>query len=414
MDLKQLTSGLIFDPLPEFPFEQRASSSCALIDTFQLAVANILRYVPQKHYKSLAKEFMTELLTYGHIYAVPLKDVPGKLTALLVLISCSFVTAFQMIPNYSTKQLYGKYFITLINAGRKYLGVNDLSGKVFVPSGLGGMSGAQAKAARICGCIGVIAEVRYLIMWLDVYSDNLDEIIQLINQYRQSKESLSIGYLENIVELWERLADEETDSVDDKSFKYPSYMQDIMGDIFSMGFGPFCWICTSGDANDLKITDNLACEAIDMVAEKSVPSSVCEQYRDNQRWICEADKHQLVVGSQARILYSDQAGRIAISLKFNEAVRCGKLKSGVVINRDHYDVSGTNSPFRETSNIVEGSAYWLSKPEMLSWDVSNGVARRSWSGNRKAQETIKNFMDDDPELLVTLPNQIDISELDIL
>ncbi|VDO45797.1 unnamed protein product [Haemonchus placei] len=471
----------------------------------------------------------------------------------------SHTDAPRMIPNYSTKPLYDKYFalgvtqygqmtagsyayigpqgivhgttITILNAGRRYLGADDLKGKVFVTAGLGGMSGAQPKAATIAGCISVTAEVisdallkRHKQGWLDEYSSDLDEIVKLIKKYRDEKKTRSIGYLGNVVDLWERLAAEkellvdlgsdqtslhnpflggyypvgisvekantmmtedperfkelvqksllrqiaaidklaargmhfwdygnaflvecqragadlrDPKSKDDKTFRYPSYMQDIMGDIFSMGFGPFRWVCTSQEPNDLAQTDRISCEVIEKLLKSKVPVHVLQQYMDNKKWIEGAAENRLVVGSQARILYSDQEGRIALAVAFNDAVRKGKVKAPIVIARDHHDVSGTDSPFRETSNISDGSAFtadmavqnvigdsfrgatWVSlhngggvgwgdvinggfgllldgseeaekrATSMLQWDVSNGVARRSWSGNRKAQEAIQ-------------------------
>uniref|UniRef100_A0A914YYF0 Urocanate hydratase n=1 Tax=Panagrolaimus superbus TaxID=310955 RepID=A0A914YYF0_9BILA len=251
------------------------------------------------------------------------------------------------------------------------------------------------------------------------------------------------------------------DAKDDKSFKYPSYMQDIMGDIFSLGFGPFRWVCTSGLEEDLQLTDKIAAEVIKKLSKQSdVSSATRQQYDDNRHWIEKAEEHQLVVGSKARILYSDQEGRIEIALAFNKAVREKRLKSPIVISRDHHDVSGTDSPFRETSNIIDGSAYtadmavqnaigdafrgatWISLHNgggvgwgdvinggfgmvldgteksdwraglMLNWDVSNGVARRSWSGNDNGYETIKRTMQKVPGLKVTLPNKVEDDILD--
>lgn len=238
-------------------------------------------------------------------------------------------------------------------------------------------------------------------------------------------------------------------------FRYPSYVQHIMGDIFSQGFGPFRWVCTSGDPEDLAVTDQLATSVLEKaIAEGATTESVKLQYMDNVRWIREAAKHHLVVGSQARILYSDQKGRVAIAVAINQAIASGKVKAPVVLSRDHHDVSGTDSPFRETSNIYDGSAFcadmavqnfvgdacrgatWVAlhngggvgwgevinggfglvldgTPEaeqkaraMLSWDVSNGVARRCWSGNPKAYEIICQTMRDSDGLEVTLPHPV--------
>merc|ERR1719445_259036 len=239
------------------------------------------------------------------------------------------------------------------------------------------------------------------------------------------------------------------------AFRYPSYVQDIMGDIFSLGFGPFRWVCTSGLAEDLKATDAIATMVLQDIIKDKIPVEIEQQYEDNLRWLAEADKHKLVVGSQARILYSDQVGRVKIAQAFNQAVASGRLKAPVVISRDHHDVSGTDSPFRETSNIYDGSAFtadmavqncigdafrgatWVAlhngggvgwgevmnggfglvldgsdgaegrARRMLGWDVSNGVARRAWSGNNNAQATIKRAMDDQPLLRVTKAHAVE-------
>nr|XP_020737028.1 urocanate hydratase isoform X5 [Odocoileus virginianus texanus] len=344
--------------------------------------------------------------------------------------------------------------LTVLNAGRRYLGLQDLAGKVFVTSGLGGMSGAQAKAAVIVGCIGVIAEVdgaalmkRHRQGWLMEVTDSLDHCIERLREARKTKEVLSLGYHGNVVDLWERLvheldttgellvdlgsdqtschspfnggyypvqlsfaearslmasdptafkglvqeslrrhvsainrlarehfffwdygnaflleaqragADVGKPGANRTEFRYPSYVQHIMGDIFSQGFGPFRWVCTSGDPQDLVVTDRLAMSVLEEIVAGGVTPAVKLQYEDNIRWIREAAKHQLVVGSQARILYSDQKGRVAIAMAFNQAIARGELKAPVVLSRDHHDVSGTDSPFRETSNIYDGSAF---------------------------------------------------------
>nr|CAD2187121.1 unnamed protein product [Meloidogyne enterolobii] len=447
--------------------------------------------------------------------------------------------------------------ITLMNAIQKYLGRGTSpSGKVFVTSGLGGMSGAQAKAAVIAGCIGVIAEInerairkRHSQGWLDIYSSDLEEIICWIKQNKAEKKSISIGYLGNVVDLWERLVAEPEGTIlvelgsdqtschnpfgggyyptdltyeesnkllaenkpkfielvqksllrqinainnlckrgmhfwdygnaflvechraganilrdnakDDKSFIFPSYMQDIMGDIFSLGFGPFRWVCSSGDYEDLKVTDQIAIELLDKLINSTESELVREQYRNNLEWVQNADGHNLVVGSQARILYSDLRGRIGLASAFNTAVSQGRLKGPIIISRDHHDVGSVDSPFRETSNIEDGSAYtadmaiqnaigisfrgatWLAihngggvgwgdvvnggfgmlidgsteverrLNQMLHWDVTNGISRRCWSGNLNANETIKKAMEMDSRLKVTLPNQTDDGDLD--
>uniref|UniRef100_A0A9J8AV11 Urocanate hydratase n=1 Tax=Cyprinus carpio carpio TaxID=630221 RepID=A0A9J8AV11_CYPCA len=236
-------------------------------------------------------------------------------------------------------------------------------------------------------------------------------------------------------------------------FKYPSYVQHIMGDIFSLGFGPFRWVCTSGDPADLAETDAIATAVLEEISS-TVTEQVRQQYNDNICWIREAGKHKMVVGSQARILYSDQRGRVSIALAINQAIAKGRVSAPVVISRDHHDVSGTDSPFRETSNVYDGSAFcadmavqnfvgdafrgatWVALHNgggvgwgevinggfglvldgsedagqraklMLNWDVSNGVARRCWSGNANAYETIQRTMEDQRQLRVTMPNSI--------
>ncbi|KAH7714336.1 hypothetical protein AAVH_18292 [Aphelenchoides avenae] len=550
--IESLLSQDVFDPLPEYPSQCRNADGVPhapkrplplSVDEKKLAVRNMLRYVPSRLHKTLAKEFADELEKYGHIYAFrfmpnhilkapAIGDIPAKCqqaAAVILMILNNLdpevaqfpqelvtyggngqvfsnwiqfrlvlrylaemndeqtlslysghphglfpshkdaprvvVTNGMMIPNYSTKELYDKYFalgvtqygqmtagsycyigpqgivhgttITVMNAGRKYLGTDDLSGKVFVTSGLGGMSGAQAKAAVISGCVGVIAEVsekallkRHHQGWLDVYSSDLSKVIELIKEYRQKKVPISIGYLGNVVDLWERLAEEKellvelgsdqtschnpfnggyypvglsfdeanqmmatdkprfealvrksllrqiaaieklcsrgmrfwdygnaflvechragadilaADAKDDKSFKYPSYMQDIMGDIFSLGFGPFRWVCTSGDPADLRLTDQLACEATTKVgAEKDGEYSPVL----NRRTVCWAA----------------------------DADRRAEM--------------------------------------MLNWDVANGVARRGWSGNANGRETILRTMERVKGLKVTVPEIIDDAALE--
>ncbi|CAG0885510.1 unnamed protein product [Cyprideis torosa] len=499
------------------------------------------------------------------------------------------ITNGMVVPNYSSKSLYDDFFalgvsmygqmtagsycyigpqgivhgttITLMNAGRKYLGVDCLRGKVFVTSGLGGMSGAQGKAAVIAGCVGVVAEVseealmkRFKQGWVQVVSRDLDEVIDWIRKERRKTGVLSIGYHGNVVALWERLVEDYQktgeklvdlgsdqtschnpfnggyypvqltfeqsqvmmaenpegfkwlvqeslrrhvnainflnqktglsfwdygnaflleasragadvrDPRGDMSglkFKYPSYVQDIMGDVFSMGFGPFRWVCVSRVEGDLDCTDQLASEVLREQLERGqdLPPPVRAQIADNLHWVTHAKSHRLVVGSQARILYSDHAGRIQLARAFNDAVRRGMLGAPVVISRDHHDVSGTDSPFRETSNICDGSAFtadmsvqnfvggacrgatWVAlhngggvgwgevvnggfglvldgsedagtrAQAMLSWDVSNGVARRSWSGNAFAREAISRTMRENPKLKVTMPSAVAAKEI---
>ncbi|XP_068939951.1 urocanate hydratase [Petaurus breviceps papuanus] len=521
-------------------------------------------------YLSEMTEEQTLVMYSGH----PLGLFPSSPSAPRLVITNGMV-----IPNYSSRMEYEKLFamgvtmygqmtagsycyigpqgivhgtvLTVLNAGRRYLGIEDLSGKVFVTSGLGGMSGAQAKASVIAGCVGVIAEVdkaallkRYHQGWLMEITDSLDHCIKRLREARKKKIILSLGYHGNVVDLWERLVYEldttgellvdlgsdqtschnpfnggyypvqlsfqeanqlmATDPakfrdlvkeslkrhvaainrLSEKSFffwdygnaflleaqragadvikkggnktefRYPSYVQHIMGDIFSLGFGPFRWVCTSGDPQDLVTTDLLATSVLEEAIKRGVKDSVKQQYADNIRWIQEAGKHKLVVGSQARILYSDQKGRVAIAVAINQSIAQGKVKAPVVLSRDHHDVSGTDSPFRETSNIYDGSAFcadmavqnfvgdafrgatWVSLHNgggvgwgevinggfglvldgteeaerkarmMLSWDVSNGVARRCWSGNKKAYEIICQTMEENQKLNVTLPYDV--------
>jgi len=389
-----------------------------------------------------------------------------------------------VIPNYSSREEYDRMFalgvsmygqmtagsycyigpqgivhgttLTVLNAGRNQLGTSDLAGKVFVTAGLGGMSGAQAKAAVICGCVGVIAEVsrealdkRHKQGWVLEVVDNLADLMRTVKAARKEKRATSIGFHGNIVEVWEEFVREYKRSghllvelgsdqtschnpfgggytpvqlnyeqasemlakdpagfhqtvqeslrrhvaaintladagmyffdygnafllearragadVSKKGqaegstlFRYPSYVQDIMGDIFSLGFGPFRWVCTSGRPEDLATTDRLAKEVLEQQVREGVPKEIEQQICDNIKWISEAGKHEMVVGSQARILYSDQRGRTALALRFNAAIAAGNIEGTIVISRDHHDVSGTDSPFRETSNIYDGSAF---------------------------------------------------------
>lgn len=431
--------------------------------------------------------------------------------------------------------------ITLMNAGRK---INkpgeDLSGKLYVSSGLGGMSGAQPKAAVIAGAVGVIAEinpkaveVRLKQGWVDEVYKNIDELIERIRMARLIRETVSLAYQGNVVDLWERLANEDfpvelgSDQTslhnpwaggyypagisfeaanemmvhqpdlfktkvqeslcqqinainrltargmyffdygnafllesgragadvmnDDGTFRYPSYIQDIMGPLFfDYGFGPFRWVCTTGKSEDLWKTDQIAVKVMEEML-KEAPAEIQQQLKDNIHWIKEAKENKLVVGSQARILYADCEGRIKLASAFNKAIRKKKI-GPVVIGRDHHDVSGTDSPYRETSNIYDGSRFtadmaiqnvigdsfrgatWVSihngggvgwgevinggfgmvldgsedtdrrLHNMLYWDVNNGIARRSWARNPEAVFAIKRAMESQPDLKVTLPN----------
>ena len=440
--------------------------------------------------------------------------------------------------------------ITVLNAARKVMGDNpDKRIPLFVSSGLGGMSGAQPKAGNIAKVVSVVAEVNPLAAkkrheqgWVDELHDNLDELIPAIRKAVDGRRVVSMAYVGNIVDLWERLAEEDirvdlgsdqtslhnpyaggyypvgltleesknmmaddpeqfkekvfaslrrqvaaintltargmyffdygnafllmssragADIMRDKDhFRYPSYVQDIMGPMFfDYGFGPFRWVCTSCDPKDLEVTDRLAAEVLDDMTRTS-PESIQGQLADNLHWIREAGPNHLVVGSQARILYADCEGRTRIALAFNDAIRRGEISRPVVLGRDHHDVSGTDSPFRETSNIYDGSQFcadmavqnvigdsfrgatWVSIHngggvgwgevinggfgmvidgseeadrrirQMLFWDVNNGIARRSWARNDGSLETIKRQMQATPELLVTIPNMVDDRLLD--
>ena len=434
--------------------------------------------------------------------------------------------------------------ITVLNAARKVGGDNM---KLFVTAGLGGMSGAQPKAGNIAGVVSVTAEInpkaaekRYEQGWVDELHHNLDELIPAIRKAVAEKRVVSMAYVGNVVDLWERLAEEDV-HVDlgsdqtslhnpwaggyypvglsleeskimmaenpdefkkcvqaslrrqvaainkltakgmyffdygnafllesgranadifvecngEKRFRYPSYVQDIMGPMFfDYGFGPFRWVCSSGDPQDLATTDRLAAEVLEEIRQHAT-DDIKGQLDDNIHWIKEAGKNKLVVGSQARILYADSEGRTKIALAFNDAIRRGELKAPVVLGRDHHDVSGTDSPFRETTNIYDGSQFcadmavqnvigdsfrgatWVSIHngggvgwgevinggfgmvidgsddsdrhirQMLLWDVNNGIARRSWARNKGSIDAIRREMERTPGLTVTLPNLAD-------
>ena len=432
--------------------------------------------------------------------------------------------------------------ITVMNAARKQGG--SPAGKLFVTAGLGGMSGAQPKAGNIAGVVSVTAEInpkaaekRYVQGWVDELHTSLDELIPRIRKAVDAKEVVSLAYVGNVVDLWERLADEgvHVDLGSDQTslhnpwaggyypvgysleeskkmmaedparfkeavqtslrrhvaainrlaakgmyffdygnafllessragadillpdgrFRYPSYVQDIMGPMyFDYGFGPFRWVCMSEKPEDLQKSDKIAMKVLGEIAAHS-PEEIAGQMRDNIRWIEEAGRNHLVVGSQARILYADCEGRTQIALAFNEAIRKGEISAPIVLGRDHHDVSGTDSPFRETSNIYDGSRFtadmavqnvigdgfrgatWVSIHngggvgwgevinggfgmvidgsedsarhirEMLFWDVNNGIARRSWARNTAARFAIEREMARTPQLKVTLPNLAD-------
>ena len=436
--------------------------------------------------------------------------------------------------------------ITVMNAARKRFaeGQKDARGMLFVSSGLGGMSGAQPKAGNISQVVSIVAEVnpkaaekRHSQGWVDELHYDLDELIARVRSATAAKEVVSLAYVGNVVDLWEKLAAENI-AVDlgsdqtslhnpwaggyypvgysyeesnrmmaeeperfreavqaslrrqvaaintltargmyffdygnafllessragadilkaDGTFLYPSYAQDIMGPMFfDYGFGPFRWVCTSGKAEDLEKSDKIAAEVLQDIA-KSAPEDIRGQLEDNIHWIIEAGKNRLVVGSQARILYADCEGRTKIAEAFNRAIKSGEISAPIVLGRDHHDVSGTDSPYRETSNIYDGSnltadmavhnvigdsfrgATWVSIHngggvgwgevinggfgmvidgseesdlhirQMLLWDVNNGIARRSWARNDGAIAAIRREMERTPELKVTLPNFAD-------
>ena len=408
--------------------------------------------------------------------------------------------------------------ITVMNAARMQLkkqpGRKDIHGMLFVSSGLGGMSGAQPKAGNIAGVVSVVAEInplaaqkRYDQGWVDELHTSLDELIPSVRKAVEERKTVSMAYVGNVVDLWERLAEEDikvdlgsdqtslhnpwaggyypvgmsldeskkmmADDPDEfrnrvqaslrrQGFRYPSYVQDIMGPMFfDYGFGPFRWVCTSGDPKDLETTDRIAAEVLEEI-KKTAPEEIIGQMDDNIHWIKEAGRNHLVVGSQARILYADAEGRTKIALAFNEAIKRGEISRPVVLGRDHHDVSGTDSPFRETSNIYDGSQFcadmavqnvigdsfrgatWVSLHngggvgwgevinggfgmvidggedsarhirEMLFWDVNNGIARRSWARNEGSMHSIVREMERTPGLKVTMPNMVDDSILENL
>ena len=481
------------------------------------------------------------------------------------------ITNGMVIPNYSSREDYekmnslgvtqygqmtaGSYMyigpqgivhgttITLLNAARMHLNLppeKDLAGVTFVTSGLGGMSGAQAKAAVISGAACIVAEInehaaikRHEQGWLTNVSRDIDEAIDLMVSAANNKEAISIGYIGNIVELWERIVErnikvdlgsdqtslhnpyqggyfpadytyeecakmmsnepdkfvrevQETlrrhaKSIDILSsrgmffwdygnaflleasrvgadvmdgnggFRYPSYVEDIMGPIcFDYGFGPYRWVCTSGNSEDLAKTDQIAKTVLEGLIDESSPS-ISQQLTDNIRWIEQAGHNNLVVGTQARILYANDIGRRKIALAMNQAIANGEISAPIVLGRDHHDVSGTDSPYRETANIKDGSMFtadmavqnfvgdafrgatWISLhngggvgwgevinggfgmlidgtdeaaqkiESMLHWDVNNGVARRAWARNSGAIEAINHAMKNNPNLKVTVP-----------
>ena len=532
---------------------------------------NWVQYLLTMQYLSEMTDKQTLVMYSGH----PLGLFPSNKNAPRVV-----VTNGMVIPNYSKpddwekmnalgvsqygQMTAGSYMyigpqgivhgttITVLNGFRK-IGKSP-KGNLFVTAGLGGMSGAQPKAGNIAGCITVCAEVNPKITqvrldqgWIDEKITDLDELVERVKIAKQKQETVSIAYLGNIVEIWEKFDESEIfidlgsdqtslhnpwaggyypvdilfeeankmmaenptlfkEKVQEtlrrhakainkhtekgtyffdygnaflleasragadvmnpnkelgREFKYPSYVQDIMGPMcFDYGFGPFRWVCASGNSDDLKKTDKIACKVLEKLKEKS-PKEIQQQMADNIQWIKGAQENKLVVGSQARILYADAEGRIEIAKAFNKAIKKGKI-GPVVLGRDHHDVSGTDSPYRETSNIYDGSRFtadmaiqnvigdsfrgatWVSihngggvgwgevinggfgmlldgskaatkrLKSMLFWDVNNGISRRSWSRNDEAIFAIKRAMKSEKQLKVTLPNKVDESLFDSL
>ncbi|HSV77103.1 MAG TPA: urocanate hydratase [Bacteroidales bacterium] len=521
---------------------------------------NWAQYLLTMQYLATMTDRQTLVLYSGH----PMGLFPSHADAPRVV-----VTNGMMIPNYSSPDDWERFnalgvtqygqmtagsfmyigpqgivhgtTITVLNAGRRFLGTDTgLKAKVFVTSGLGGMSGAQAKAAVIAGAVGVLAEINPKVInirkeqgWVDEVFYDLPSLVTRINRARTREEAVSLVYQGNIVDLWEELVksnvqvelgsdqtslhnpwaggyypaglsfDESNELMTnnpelfknhvrtslkrqvkaikamtdrgmyfwdygnaflleagragadvfkkDGTYIYPSYVQDIMGPMcFDYGFGPFRWVCASSDPDDLRTTDRLAIEVLENLM-KNAPGEIQQQLADNLLWIRQAEENKLVVGSQARILYADSDGRIQIAKAFNKAIRDKVLKGPVILGRDHHDVSGTDSPYRETSNIYDGSRFtadmaihnvigdsfrgatWVSihngggvgwgevinggfglvldgsteadrrLESMLFWDVNNGIARRSWARNSEAIFAIKRAMEKEPELKVTIP-----------
>ncbi|MBP6979300.1 MAG: urocanate hydratase [Bacteroidales bacterium] len=569
-------------PLDEYPHRSRQAAAIMLMiqNNLDEAVAqhphelityggngavfqNWAQYLLTMQYLATMTDEQTLVMYSGH----PLGLFPSHTEAPRVV-----VTNGMVVPNYSSRDDYerfnalgvtqygqmtaGSYMyigpqgivhgttITLMNAARM-MQRGDIKGKIYVTSGLGGMSGAQAKAAVIAGCVGVIAEInpkatqkRHQQGWLDEVYANADLLIERIVSAQCKREAVSLGYQGNVVDLWEKLVSEniavdlgsdqtslhnpyaggyypvglsfdesnelmvrdpvsfksyvseslrrQVEAInkvstrgmffwdygnaflleagragadifnDNGSYRYPSYVENIMGPLFfDYGFGPFRWVCTSGNPKDLELTDQIALEVMEHIAGKA-PEDIREQMQDNIHWIREAGRNRLVVGSQARILYADAIGRMEIAAAFNRAIRDGQVSAPIVLGRDHHDVSGTDSPFRETANIYDGSRFtadmavqnvigdafrgatWVSLHNgggvgwgevinggfgmmldgsdeaeirlrrMLHWDVNNGIARRSWARNREAEVAIRRAMEQEPSLKVTLPNHVEI------
>lgn len=568
--------------IDEFPHKSRAAAAIMLMLSNNLdnavaqhpdelivyggngaAFQNWAQYRLTMQYLAQMTDEQTLVLYSGH----PLGLFPSHKDAPRLVISNGMV-----IPNYSSKDHWEKFnalgvsqygqmtagsfmyigpqgivhgtTITVLNAARMHSKGEDIRGKIFVSSGLGGMSGAQPKAAVIAGVVGIVAEInpkavekRYQQGWVDEVYTDLNLLIDRALKASKNKEAISLAYRGNVVDLWEKLAEENIpvdlgsdqtslhnpwaggyypvglsleesntmmaeepekfkervqDSLrrqvaainklsergmyffdygnafllessragaeilkSDGKFRYPSYVQDIMGPLyFDYGFGPYRWVCTSSKAEDLAQTDKIAATVLENI-RREAPAEISSQLDDNIHWIKEAAKNNLVVGSQARILYADSQGRIEIALEMNRAIRDGRVSAPIVLGRDHHDVSGTDSPFRETSNIYDGSSFtadmavqnvigdsfrgatWVSIhngggvgwgevinggfgmvidgsddaerriKNMLHWDVNNGIARRSWARNEPAIFAIKREMERTPLLKVTLPNIVD-------
>ena len=526
---------------------------------------NWAQYLLTMQYLAIMEDDQTLAMYSGH----PMGLFPSNENAPRVVI-----TNGMMIPNYSQPDDWEKFnalgvtqygqmtagsymyigpqgivhgtTITVLNAGRKIAKKNeDLSGKLFVTSGLGGMSGAQPKAGNIAGCVTICAEVnekaiktRHSQAWVDEVITDIRLLAERVSKAKKDKEVVSIAYHGNIVEIWEYFAENDiyidlgsdqtslhnpwaggyypvtlsfeeakemmannpeqfktevqeslrrqTTAINKHTakgtyffdygnaflleasragadilakngdFRYPSYVQDIMGPMcFDYGFGPFRWVCASGKEEDLAKTDKIATEVLERLKQES-PAEIQQQLEDNIRWIKGAQQNKLVVGSKARILYADAIGRIEIAKAFNKAIENNDI-GPVILGRDHHDVSGTDSPYRETSNIYDGSRFtadmaiqnvigdsfrgatWVSihngggvgwgevinggfgmilegnkqsekrLESMLFWDVNNGIARRSWARNKGAVFAANRAMQIEPKLKVTLPNMVDDS-----
>ena len=578
-------------PIEEYPAQSRQAAAIMLMiqNNLDPAVAqhphelityggngavfqNWAQYLLTMQYLAKMTEEQTLHMYSGH----PMGLFPSSASAPRVV-----VTNGMMIPNYSKpddwerfnalgvtqygQMTAGSYMyigpqgivhgttITVMNAFRKHLKQGDNSrGKVFLTSGLGGMSGAQPKAGNIASCVTVCAEVnpaaarkRHEQGWVDELHEDIQELIIRVKQAIQNEEVVSLAYIGNVVDVWEafyeqevfvtvgsdqtslhnpwsggyypvgysfedanRMIAEDPDefkkavqkslvrqanainkhaargtyffdygnaflleasragadvlAIDGINFKYPSYVQDILGPMcFDYGFGPFRWVCTSGKPEDLRTTDRIAL-AVMKELQKQAPEEIKQQLADNIKWIADAEENRLVVGSQARILYADALGRTRIAKAFNDAVQTGQLSAPVVLGRDHHDVSGTDSPYRETSNIYDGSKFtadmaihnvigdsfrgatWVSihngggvgwgevinggfgmlldgsaaaeekLRDMLFFDVNNGIARRAWARNKEAMQAIETELKRSPILKVTKAELVDAALLDKL